>query len=190
MSGRHALAVAALTCASCAAPRAPADAPPGARLAPGMRSAAGLAPGAPFAPWGVDSGLARDAWPAPAPAPEDPVMGAISSGPAQAALALGFVAYKATWSRLDGPTCAFAPSCSRFGLDAARALGPLGVVYTFGRLMRDHTAHEHYPPAPPYYLSDPLTNYTFFWRDSGAERADDDPAHRSWRRARTQEPGR
>lgn len=186
MSARATLALAALSCAACAAPQAPPAPPPGEPIAPGMRSSRGLAPAPAFAPWGADVALARDARPLPEAPARDPVDAAIEGGPAQAALALGFVAYKATWSRFDGPTCAFSPSCSRFGLDAVSALGPLGVVYTFGRLMRDHTAHEHYLPAPPFYLSDPLTNYTFFWRGG----PDPDPRHRSWRRARAQEPGR
>ncbi len=187
MSARVALVSVALASAACAAP-APRPAPaPGEPIAPGMRSSRGLAPPSGFAPWGADVALARDARPAPKPAPRDPVGAAIEGGPAQAAVALGFSVYKATWSRFDGPTCAFSPSCSRFGLDAVRALGALGVVYTFGRLMRDHTAHDHYLPAPPIYLSDPLSNYTFFWLGDGD---DPDPRHRSWQRARAKEPGR
>lgn len=74
-----------------------------------------------------------------------------------------FALYKRTWSRFDGNTCRFSPSCSRFGLDAVSIHGPLGFAYTFARLMRNHNDAGFYPGTVAGYLMDPLHHYTFFF---------------------------
>jgi putative component of membrane protein insertase Oxa1/YidC/SpoIIIJ protein YidD len=103
-------------------------------------------------------------------------------GPGRASMYLFFRAFKETYSRVDGSYCTFVPSCSRFGLEAVRELGPLGFPLTLGRLTRSHT-HERdfYRPADiPIFRRDPVDNYTFWLRDD--LRPDDfdsyeDPAH-------------
>jgi putative membrane protein insertion efficiency factor len=47
--------------------------------------------------------------------------------------------YRLIFSRLDGPTCGFHPSCSRYAALAVKSRGPsLGILLTGDRLLRCH----------------------------------------------------
>jgi putative component of membrane protein insertase Oxa1/YidC/SpoIIIJ protein YidD len=70
---------------------------------------------------------------------------AVTGGPASAGVWVLFAAYQTTWSRLDGPTCGFEPTCSRYALEVVSRWGPLGLPLAFGRLMRDHSHDGFYP---------------------------------------------
>lgn len=82
----------------------------------------------------------------------------LASSPSAATAALWWSLYKQTYSRIDGPTCEFSPSCSRFGVEAVSGHGPLGFSLTFGRLLRHHD-HDFYPKIGNL-LADPVANYT------------------------------
>jgi hypothetical protein len=82
----------------------------------------------------------------------------LARGPAAAAAALWWAAYKQTYSRFDATTCEFSPSCSRFGLEAVQHHGPLGFPMTFARLLRHHD-HDFYPSSGRLLL-DPVSSYT------------------------------
>lgn len=87
-----------------------------------------------------------------------------SRGPLAASAWVFFRTYQETWSRADGSTCRFRPSCSGFGLEAMSHHGLLGAAMTFGRLHRNHSAAKHYPSTTPPFLDDPVANYTFSLR--------------------------
>lgn len=102
-----------------------------------------------------------------------------TSGPLVTAGWLYYRAYQATFSRLDGATCRFRPTCSAFALEAITREGALGLWLAFARLHRAHGPEHHYPMEEPPFLSDPLKAYTFWMR---RPRLDDfaayrDPAH-------------
>lgn len=91
---------------------------------------------------------------------------------------IAFSVYQHTWSRMDGSTCNFSPTCSAFGLHATYEFGFWGMVLTMGRLQKDHSAFEFYKHLS-LRLHDPIENYTFWLREA---RKDDfssylDPAH-------------
>lgn len=58
--------------------------------------------------------------------------------------------YRATLSHLIGGQCRYEPTCSRYGLDAYRAYGPVrGTRLTIGRIMRCHPfVKGGYDPVP------------------------------------------
>lgn len=102
--------------------------------------------------------------------------------------------YSNTLSRSMGPTCRFSPTCSRFAVDAT-GVGPEGLVFTFGRLQRNHLADDDYEHGDDGHLLDPPSNY-FFWRSDlglGAHRSSL-PDHQAWyifvraRQDRAEEP--
>ncbi|TXD39032.1 membrane protein insertion efficiency factor YidD [Lujinxingia vulgaris] len=94
----------------------------------------------------------------------------LAGGPAQATAYLWWRAYSATYSRVDGASCNFSPSCSRFGLNAV-ADGPLGVVWTFGRLQRDQRPDDFYARRPDGKLIDPVQAYTVWGDDPTLDRS-------------------
>lgn len=109
----------------------------------------------------------------------DPDRRAIDAGPLQATAWLWFRAYQGTFSRVDGATCRFRPTCSRLGFEAVERHGVRGFAIGFARLARAHAGEHVYPTTDPPYLDDPLSNYTFSARrprldDFGAY---DDEAH-------------
>lgn len=169
--------VAALLAAGCAH-KADLPAVRGAELAPHVISVSSLIePPAGLHVW-EPSVLypTLDATPKPVPHEHG---GAASRGPVRATAWLWFRAYQATFSRVDGSTCRFRPTCSGFGLEAINAHGLLGVPMTFGRLNRSHADEQHYPMPDPPFLADPIANYGFYL---GEPRLDDfasysDPAH-------------
>ncbi len=79
-----------------------------------------------------------------------------------------FQVYSNTWSRADGSTCRFAPTCSGFGRQAVSNHGLLGLVMTFGRLNRNHSDSEFYRAAGPR-LADPLRLHDFWFREPDGE---------------------
>jgi hypothetical protein len=84
-----------------------------------------------------------------------------------ASMYLAFRFYKETWSRADGNTCRFAPSCSRFGWQAVRRHGVWGVVLTMARLTRSHGESPLHPvDSDGLYILDPLSNYDFWYHDA------------------------
>ncbi|TXD32486.1 membrane protein insertion efficiency factor YidD [Lujinxingia vulgaris] len=94
----------------------------------------------------------------------------LAESPAQATAYLWWRAYSATYSRVDGATCNFAPSCSRFGLEAI-AHSPLGVVWTFGRLQRDQRPDAFYTRDADGRLIDPVEAYTVWGDDPTLDRS-------------------
>ncbi|GEM_PF-169208 len=93
---------------------------------------------------------------------------------------LWFNVYQKTWSSLDGATCNFYPTCSRFGLNALRRFGPMGFVLTFGRLEKNHADSHFYAPSDlPPRLLDPLENYVFWMKEVKEDdfQAYNNPAH-------------
>ncbi len=119
-----------------------------------------------------------------------------ASSPTLAAAWLYYRFYKETFSRVDGNTCRFNPSCSTFGIQAVRDHGLFGIASTFGRLHRNHSAEEFYPTKIQPYLEDPVANYTFVFREPKLDdfSSYDDEAHawvqhlRAVRRLKTPEP--
>lgn len=103
----------------------------------------------------------------------------LASGPMQASAWLWFRAYQATFSRLDGTTCRFRPTCSGFAVDAIGEHGLLGLSMAFGRLGRNHNAMRHYHMSNPPFLDDPLDNYGFGGRQPWFDdfQSYDDEAH-------------
>ena len=99
-------------------------------------------------------------------------------GPLATSGKLYFDLYKATFSRLDGPTCRFSPSCSSFGLHATSAHGAYGLVASFGRLQRWQNDDDFYPAKGPLLL-DPISNYVFWFASPAPDTFErfDDPAH-------------
>ncbi len=175
----------------------------GAMLAPGMRSVRELAPmraREPLAAWSPDllaptleerapSAPSADArQPAALVAPPATPM---ADGAAIASAWIFFQVYKETYSRVDGNRCGFAPSCSRFGFEAVRGHALPGVALAFGRLLRPHhdPEHEHYLAHVSGYLSDPVTNQTFFWGEGAPDdfARHEDPAHAWWLHVRLAE---
>ncbi len=130
-------------------------------IEPGMRSVAALASREPDSPWSADPTFspALVAPPTPAPPGVPSPRGVVST---TAWLAFGL--YQQTWSKLDGPTCGFAPTCSRYALEAVTSLGPMGVALGFGRLMRLEGDIGFHHVHRSGRLEDPLSNHTFFWR--------------------------
>ena len=112
-----------------------------------------------FEPWGRGAIDSRDSRIGRSPVAENPRR----HGPVGEAAKLWFWVYKTTWSRVDGSTCHFSPSCSRFAVDATQNLGLYGVMLTFGRLHKNHLDRRHYRSTGPF-LADPLANYTFWFR--------------------------
>lgn len=99
----------------------------------------------------------------PALVERDPLIVAASRAdetPARGAAVAGvwvfYKIYQETWSRADGPTCAFEPTCSRYALEAVAAYGPLGLPLAFGRLMRNHVHDGFYPVTAEGRLADPV----------------------------------
>jgi putative component of membrane protein insertase Oxa1/YidC/SpoIIIJ protein YidD len=83
-----------------------------------------------------------------------------------AAVYLSFRLYKETWSRADGNTCRFSPSCSRFGWQAIRRHGVWGALLTMARLTRSHGESPLHPvDSDGVYVLDPLSNYDFWYAD-------------------------
>ncbi len=70
--------------------------------------------------------------------------------------------YQKFISSQDGPTCAFTPSCSRFGMACIKEYGVLrGVVLTADRLIRcngSQSRHYHKDPITGKYM-DPISDY-------------------------------
>ena len=58
--------------------------------------------------------------------------------------------YRVTLSPIMGGQCRFEPTCSRYGLDAYRAYGPIrGTRLTVGRILRCHPFNKGgYDPVP------------------------------------------
>ncbi len=71
-----------------------------------------------------------------------------------------FVMYKYVFSSQDVSSCVFTPSCSVYGLQSVRKLGPfLGILNTFDRLTRCHPQKpgKYYPIHPKTgHLYDPI----------------------------------
>ncbi|RDV39893.1 membrane protein insertion efficiency factor YidD [Bradymonadaceae bacterium TMQ3] len=104
----------------------------------------------------------------------------LASSPAQATAYLWWRAYSATYSRVDGSTCNFAPSCSRFGLEAL-SHSPLGVVWTFGRLQRDQRPDDFYASGADGKLIDPVQAYTIWGDDPTLDRTPyAESSHHGW----------
>lgn len=95
--------------------------------------------------------------------------------------ATGYLAwrfYSHTFSKMAGETCQFAPSCSRFALDAVSE-GPEGLILAFARLQRNHMEDDFYKVDDDGYLIDPTSHYNF-WRSPlglNAHLADIDSGH-------------
>lgn len=72
-------------------------------------------------------------------------------GPLRAFLELLVSAYREGISPLDGPTCPFEPSCSRFARQAVALHGPAaGAILAGDRLLRcNGTGHHRYPRVGP-----------------------------------------
>ena len=70
--------------------------------------------------------------------------------------------YQVFVSSQDGPSCAFSPSCSRFGLAAIKEYGIMrGVLLTADRLLRcngSQPQHYHKDPNTEKYV-DPISDY-------------------------------
>lgn len=130
-------------------------------LSPGMRSVTSLVSGPERAPWSTDPVFSPTLTPPRSTHAKalPPTRGVLAT-----TAALGFVVYQQTWSKLDGPTCGFAPTCSRYALDAVTTHGPLGVALGFGRLMRLEGDIYFYHVHGTGRLEDPIANHTFFLR--------------------------
>ncbi|MFU8804402.1 MAG: membrane protein insertion efficiency factor YidD [Bradymonadaceae bacterium] len=166
--------------AACATSAVELERPRGETLGPGMQTFDGaqLSSNDSFAPFDADRKATHPFFGLPKetadsmPSDED-----FARSSSTATAALWWNLYKNTYSRIDGPTCEFSPSCSRFGLEAVGRHGLIGVPMTFGRLLRHHD-HDFYRKEGRL-LADPLENYSF-WR--GPHRLDaidthDDLAH-------------
>lgn len=132
----------------------------GAGCAAAPRPAPQVASREPFVPWGKSrlhpTLVEREPSRAPVRGGGD---GTPARGPAVAGAWVFYKIYQGTWSRLDGPRCAFEPTCSRFALEAVAAYGPAGLVLAFGRLLRDHSHDGFYPETPGGRLADPVRGY-------------------------------
>jgi len=96
--------------------------------------------------------------------------------PAAATAWLFLHAYQHTFSRVDGQTCRFHPTCSGFAVDAVSELGLLGFPLAFGRLARPHNDASFYPTgADRIHLEDPLSAYLFFLEEDRPDGMRDDP---------------
>jgi putative membrane protein insertion efficiency factor len=85
---------------------------------------------------------------APAPgASETSDSPSLSDNPIKRVLESLLIGYRSGLSRLDGPTCGFYPSCSRYANLAIQRHGPLkGIFMTGDRLLRCHPSQD--PDAP------------------------------------------
>lgn len=70
-----------------------------------------------------------------------------------------FAVYQHTWSRADGPTCRFKPTCSAFAREAIRKHGIKGIALAFARLQRNHSHPEFYGTSPDGRLKNPVEDY-------------------------------
>lgn len=170
--------------------------PTGEKVGHGMR-AVELAAGSALEPWepsalypalptpSVGRSVAADALPRgktsiyATSSNDDTRLNTPASGAVVATAWLWFQAYQGTLSRVDGATCRFHPTCSRFAIDAISATGPWGGLLTFARLQRAHTVERHYAMSDPPFLDDPLDNYVFWLRPSKLDAAEDSkyPSH-------------
>ena len=85
-----------------------------------------------------------------------------AAGPVQATGYFFWRFYSNTFSRSMGDSCRFAPSCSRFAVEAADT-GPIAGVLAFARLQRGHLDDGFYAHTDDHHLVDPPSHY-FFWR--------------------------
>jgi putative component of membrane protein insertase Oxa1/YidC/SpoIIIJ protein YidD len=93
--------------------------------------------------------------------PRKPAMHPLAAGPIQSATWVAYRGYQSTFSRVDGATCRFRPTCSRLAYQAVSERGLAGVPIAFARLQRFHSGVHNYPGSHPPHLHDPLANYTF-----------------------------
>ncbi len=70
-----------------------------------------------------------------------------------------FAVYQHTWSRADGPTCRFKPTCSAFAREAIQKHGIKGIALAFARLQRNHSHPEFYGTSPDGRLKNPVEDY-------------------------------
>lgn len=78
-------------------------------------------------------------------------------------------------SPVDGPSCSFTPTCSRYGLEAIGKHGLLlGIPMTAERVLRDHrpSAPAPYPieeHGGRFYYADPVEANDFWWAERGED---------------------
>jgi putative membrane protein insertion efficiency factor len=84
------------------------------------------------------------------------------ANPLKLFLVLLISAYQNTFSKLDGSTCQFRPSCSHFGAGAIKRYGPFtGTLMTGDRLLRCNpfTRGKYQKDADHYHNLDPLEEH-------------------------------
>lgn len=85
-----------------------------------------------------------------------------------------FQFYSSTWSRADGSTCRFSPTCSGFGRQAIARHGVFGLVMTFGRLHRNHADADFYD-VERGRLRDPVSLHSFWFSTPSEEALAEEP---------------